>query len=80
MRVCKAEVMMMLLKWHSWLRLAEVAQLAQLAGWLPLGRTQMPINCPADDTLGHHMHKHTRTDTHTHTQKLNQQVHLHKFA
>lgn len=57
-RVCEAEIMMMLIKcragiqWHSWQRLAEVAQLAQLAGWLPLDHAQMPIYCPADDTPG----------------------------
>lgn len=57
-RVCEAEIMMMLIKcrtgiqWHSWQWLAEVAQLAQLAGWLPLDHAQMPINCPADDTPG----------------------------
>ncbi len=57
-RVCEAEITMMLIKcttgiqWHSWQCLAEVAQLAQLAGWLPLDHAQMPINCPTDDTLG----------------------------
>lgn len=57
-RVCEAEIMMMLIKcrtgiqWRSWQRLAEVAQLAPLAGWLTLDHAQMPINCPADDTPG----------------------------
>lgn len=57
-RVCEAEIIMMLIKcrvgiqWHSWQRLAEVAHIAQLAGWLPLDHAQMPIYCPADDTLG----------------------------
>jgi len=57
-RVCKAEIMMMLIKcrvgieWHSWQWLAKLAQLAQLAGWLPLNHAQMPNYCPADDTLG----------------------------
>ena len=53
----EAEITMLIkcrtgIQWHSWQGLAEVAQLAQLAGWLPLAHAQMPINCPADDTLG----------------------------
>lgn len=60
-RMCEAEIMMMLIKcragirWHSWQRLAKVAQLAklaQLAGWLPPDHAQLPIYCPTDDTPG----------------------------
>lgn len=70
-RVCVTEIMMILMEcragiqWHSWQWLAKVAQLAQLAGWLPLDHAQMPIYCPADDTPGAYHTGHTYTHTHT---------------